>query len=99
LRDQATAETIISLAVLSNKFILHYQWVITTAATFRAGTPDGYGKPTYATRYFAACVSIRVGGHMVSTGQAHLVLLRPRLTVTIGGNIAVVCFRLRSPLD
>jgi hypothetical protein len=30
---------------------------------------------------------------------AHPQLLLPRLIVTLGGNIAVVCFRLRSPLD
>ena len=31
--------------------------------------------------------------------RPHLQLLLPRLMVTLGGNIAVVCFRLRSPLD
>jgi hypothetical protein len=30
---------------------------------------------------------------------AHHQLLLPRLIVTLGGNIAVVCFRLGSPLD
>jgi hypothetical protein len=30
---------------------------------------------------------------------AHPQLLLPRLIVTLGGNIAVVCFRPRSPLD
>jgi hypothetical protein len=36
---------------------------------------------------------------LYNSGARASQLLLPRLIVTLGGNIAVVCFRLRSPLD